>query len=170
MAHNSWNNDEINLIKENYKTMSDEELHKIIPRHSVSSIITKRKDIGLKRPSGNKKYTFDDVLKIINERGYKLLSTKLDFNNAGSILKYICPKHDNYIQETTLGRLLEGKGYMYCGRERTINNKILTTDQCISLCQKKGFKFVENKIINNKTVIFFICPKHECVGVQQMTY
>lgn len=67
----------------------------------------------------NKKYTYDDYYKEATKRGFKLVSKEEDYKNTSSLMKYICPKHqDKGIQQTTLGRLLEGKGCYYCGIEK----------------------------------------------------
>ena len=171
MAHNKWYEYEIEIIISNYEKMSDEELHKLIPNHSVSSIATKRKDIGLIRPVWNKKYLFSDVQNEMTKRHYILVSQEYDFKNASSKIKYICPIHSlRGIQKTTLGHLLEGKGCIYCGYEKTALAETKTSDECQLLCQQRNFEFIENKIINNHTFIFFICKRHTEVGIQKMTY
>lgn len=170
MTHNKWYDNEIKTIYENYKTMSDSELHSIIPHHSESSIATKRKEIGLTRPVWNKKYSFDDVIMEMDKRKYKIISDKSDFNNAGSSIKYICPIHNDCVQETNLGHLLEGKGCIYCGYIKTGKSEALSREVCIDMCNLRGFEFVDNKIISNKTHILFICSRHRTAGVQKMTY
>lgn len=170
MVHNKWLIEEMNIIRKNYKEMSDEELHNLIPNHSVCSISTKRKDMGLKRPVWNKKYSFEDFKKELEKRNYILLSNESDFQNTSSIMKYKCLLHMQDIQETTLGRLLEGKGCMYCGRERTRIAEIIPEKKCMELCKKRGFIYVDSKVINKCTTIFFICPKHKNSGIQKMTY
>lgn len=170
MKRNKWSDDEINIIKKNYKNLSDEELHKLIPRHPLSSISTKRKDMGLTRPVWNKKYSFVDLKNEMDKKSYALLSSEADFSNAGSIIKYRCPKHPQCVQETTLGRLLEGKGCMYCGRERTRDAELISTERCRKICNERGFIFVDNYVVGRCMNVFFICPKHKNIGVQRMTY
>lgn len=170
MAHNKWHDNEVQIIVENYETMSDNELHKLIQHHSISSIATKRKDIGLTRPVWNKKYSFDDVVAEMEKRNYEILSDKSDFSNAGSIIKYVCPDHNDCVQETTLGRLLEGKGCIHCGYIKTGAAEALSKEACKDICYSRGFEFVDNKIISNKTYVFFICNRHKNAGVQKMTY
>lgn len=170
MAHNKWYNNEVQIIVKNYETMSDSELHELIPYHSVSSIATKRKDIGLTRPVWNKKYSFDDVVVEMGKRNYKILSDKSEFCNAGSLIKYICPIHNNCIQETTLGRLLEGKGCIHCGYIKTGVAEAISRNVCRDICDSRGFEFVDNKVISNKTYIFFMCNRHKTAGIQKMTY
>lgn len=169
-VRNKWLDDEINLIYSNYKNMNDEELHKIIPNHSVSSIATKRKDLHLTKPQGGKKYTYNDVILEMNKRGYILLSRENDFKNASSILKYRCPYHNKCIQETTLGRLLEGKGCIYCGREKTIKSRTTNKEQCIDLCNECNLEYVDHKILYGKTYVYYICPNHIDVGIQKASF
>lgn len=108
------------MLKANYQELSDEEMTRLIPRHSKTSIESKRKSLHLKK-IGNKKYSFEDVKSIMNKKDYILISDETDFHNAASKIKYICKKHEEKgVQLTTLGHLLEGKGCYYCGRENAI--------------------------------------------------
>ena len=54
IIHNNWNDDEIKMLKANYQELSDEEMTRLIPRHSKTSIESKRKSLHLKK-IGNKK-------------------------------------------------------------------------------------------------------------------
>lgn len=68
-THNQWTKEEIQIIKDNYTTYNDEELVKLIPRHSLSSIATKRKRMGLDRKELNKKYRFEDFKALAESKG-----------------------------------------------------------------------------------------------------
>lgn len=67
IIHNNWNDDEIKILKVNYQELSDEEMTRLIPRHSKTSIESKRKSLHLKK-IGNKKYSFEDVKSIMNKK------------------------------------------------------------------------------------------------------
>lgn len=169
-----WTEDELLIIKENYQNMNDEELSLLIPNHSVCSIATKRKRMGLTK--SNAKYSYADVVKLMKQKGYQLISSESEYKDAGSKMKYICPKHkDKGALETTLGHLLEGKGCIYCGRDITISarTKDIDIDECISLCKKNNFQFIKayrKEVENNRTkpVVDFICNNHLDKGIQTM--
>ena len=175
MSHNKWTDEEKQIIKDNYQFYSDKELTQFLPRHSESSITTMRKDMSLYR-KGNVKYTFDDFEKYINDKGYILISSPNEYKNAGTIMKYICSIHqDMGIQETTLGRLLEGKGCKYCGIEKfSLKRRIKKEDveqEDRLLCEEYDFTYVNTtrkEYKNGKTVsaVEFICNKHKELGVQ----
>ena len=178
---NIWTEEEINILKNNYKTMYDKDLAKLIPNHSLSSIATKRKDLGLHHDNPfRKKYTFSDVVNEIQKRGYELISDSSEYVNAAEqTIRYICPKHrDVGIQYTSLGHLKEGKGCWHCGLERTVNSK--TKDlhdfesSAKSMCDQCDFEYIGVDRLNingkNKVCIKFICNKHRAIGVQHMTY
>ena len=123
-----------------------------------------------------KKYTFDDFYREAKKRGFELISGEEDYQNASSLMKYICPKHqDKGIQQTTLGRLLEGKECYYCGVEKTASKRRKpieqeTIDEIKELCCERDFEFV--KIAReqmggvNKICVYFVCNKHKDKGVQ----
>jgi len=67
IIHNNWNDDEIKMLKANYQELSDEEMTRLIPRHSKTSIESKRKSLHLKK-IGNKKYSFEDVKKYYEQK------------------------------------------------------------------------------------------------------
>lgn len=166
-----WTDIEQQIIKNNYKKMSDEELHKLIPLHSICSIECKRRSMGLIRENGNKKYSFQDVINEIHKRECTLVSGERDFQNASSKIKYICKRHiDKGIQNTTLGHLLEGKGCLYCGRKiASMKRKIdfdKTNDK--TLAESKGFIYVDTVRMHGKIYISFICAKHQDLGIQYM--
>ena len=58
--HNKWLEEEIQIIRDNYRDCTDEELQKLIPRHTVSSIACKRKRMKLNVKYKMKKYGFND--------------------------------------------------------------------------------------------------------------
>lgn len=179
MAHNKWLESEKEFVRNNYKTMSDEEMHKYLINHSVCSIATWRKRNGcyIDNPY-HKKYTFQDVLSYMNDYGYEVISSETEYQNAGSPIRYRCNIHNDIIQTTTLGHLIEGKKCRYCGINSAANKRYVDLaeykqkdkERCVEL----GFEYVDtirestSKNIS-KLYVTFICPNHVGVGVQKMT-
>lgn len=124
----------------------------------------------------NKKYTYDDFYKRASAKGFEIISSKEEFKNTTTLMKYICPQHkDKGIQQTTLGRLLEGKGCYYCGLEKTRISKIKKIskdmiEEVKVLCEEKNFEFVSiDRIVKDnksKICVSFICNNHRDKGVQ----
>jgi len=123
-----------------------------------------------------KKHYFEEVIEICKARNYFLLSSKEDYKNCSSEMQYVCSKHkEKGIMITTLGRLLEGKGCYYCGRERTIASRKVSIDHEGDrlLSESKDFTYINTrreiqKDSSSKIVIDFICNKHEELGLQTM--
>lgn len=170
ITHNKWKESEIEIIKQYYTIYDDKELTKLIPRHSETSIATKRKDLGFNRKSLNKKYSFADFKRLAESKGYSVISDETEYKNAGTILKYICPIHG--IQETTLGRLLEGKGCNKCGYITTSNKRRqpFNEEQNKQLCLNNDCEYIKTKRVKQENVnvicVDFICNKHSEYGVQ----
>ena len=177
---NLWTDEEVDFLVQNYIQMSDKKLSVSLSQHSQKSIQSKRFSLGLKRPAWNKKYSYSDFERMMDEKGYEIVSPKEDYQNAGSIMSYYCPKHkDKGLQTITLGRLKEGKGCTYCGRERTIEarTKFITDDMkknIFDLCAKRDFEFIsitrDNDMGKNIINVSFICNTHRTYGVQKVTY
>lgn len=168
---NKWINEEIEIVKNNYITMTDEELHALIPNHSVSGIATKRKQIGCVR-SRYRKYTFSDVISEFSKReDYVLLSSENEFRNCNSKIRYICKNHiDKGVQQITLNHLQNGEGCYYCGVKNTASKRMIVLDKTADeeLCKSKNFEYIDTIRKNGKIVILFICNNHRELGKQEM--
>lgn len=171
---NKWTKEELDFIKDNYKNMNDNELSSYITNHTPDSIAVKRRRLGLVKPK--LKHSFNDVLLAFQKTNYILLSDESDFKDmAANTLRYICPKHkDKGVQTISLGHLESGRGCYWCGREVTENAHKNALDDCKIkedkiLCERKGFKYIDSKMIDGKANIGFICPNHSKVGIQYMT-
>lgn len=117
------------------------------------------------------KYTYEDVLKSFEERGYTLLTTKDEYKSVTQKLQYICNKHkDKGVLEISYSKLMNGRGCTYCGRERTVaaRTKPFDYNEAVELCKKYDFEFVDIKRENSVIYIYFICNKHRDLGVQKM--
>lgn len=167
-----WTSEEIQIIQDNYKYMSDEELHNLIPLHSKTSIESKRKDIGLIRPKF-KKYSFDDVLlEFSKKENYILLSTRDEYKDCNSKMRYICNKHkDKGEQRISLNHIQSGRGCYYCGLESTASKRKIEFDKKSDrkLCESKNFEYIDTIRENGKITIVFICNNHRDLGEQHMT-
>ena len=117
------------------------------------------------------KYTYEDVLKSFEERGYTLLTTKDEYKSVTQKLQYMCNKHkDKGVLEISYSKLINGRGCTYCGRERTVvaRTKPFNYNEAIELCLSLDFEFVDIKRENGIIYIYFICNKHRDLGVQKM--
>ncbi len=173
---NKWTDDEIKFIKDNYHIMTDEELSKHIINHSLSSIISKRKDCGYKR-IGNKKYSYEDVKRIMKLHNYVLLTPEPIPFNCSMYIDYICPVHGQQtIQASHLIR--DGQGCPECGKISSVSNRrIDIQDREIQenhkkICEKLNLIYVNTirKPTKNsnqyRIFVEFICKKHKNEGIQ----
>lgn len=167
-----WTNEEIDIIKNNYKNMSDEELMTLLPNRTLSSIECKRKKMGLLRPI-MKKYSFADVINEFSKiDDYILLSDETEYKDCNSKMRYLCKKHtDKGEQSITLNHIMTGRGCYYCGRERTAKAREIELDKSydVELCKEKDFEYIDTIRENGKITIVFICNKHKELGEQHMT-
>lgn len=175
-----WTESERNYIEDNYLNMSDEEISKKLDGRTPKAVRSERQKMNLYRPkvkkSANKgireKATWETAIEMMEKRGYSLLSDSSEFKNGSSKLRYLCPKHvDKGELAISYSHLKEGKGCPYCGRERTALSKVSTVspEDDRKLCEQKGFTYVKTEKIKGRYYIFFICKKHEILGIQKMT-
>lgn len=119
------------------------------------------------------KYTYMEVRKEFEDKGYILISTESDYKNVNSKLQYVCKKHkDKGIQYTDFTHLHHhGKGCKYCGREKSgLSRRVeINYEEHKKLAESKGFTYITTRRDNGKQVIDFICNNHKELGVQTMT-
>ena len=176
-----WTEEENDFIKNNYLNMSDKEMSEHLEGRTEKAVKEERKKLKLFRPKtrgqivnkSKHKITFKDVEEIFKEKeDYILLSTKEEYKNQASKIRYLCKKHlDKGELTITYGHLKEGKGCYYCGRERTAASRVskVTNEEDRKLCETKGFEYVKTeKLDDGYYYIFFICNKHREFGVQKM--
>ena len=166
---NRWTEEEDRIIFENYKNMSDRELATLLPKRNKTTIYSRRKTLGLIKPS--KKYTYQDVVVEMKKRNYILLSTEDEYQNSTSKMRYICKKHeDKGEQVIDLSHLLQNRGCYYCGRERTIKAKTINLDKekDKKIVESKGLIYIDTYRRDGKIYIKYKCPKHIELGVQEM--
>lgn len=166
-----WTIEEIEIIKNNYESMTDEELQRLLPNRTETSIACKRKDIGLIRPR-YKKYSFENVINAFSDKNeYVLLSTKEEFVDCNSKMRYICKKHASKGEQAiSLSHLLSNRGCYYCGLETTASKRRIDLDKEYDkkLCESKNFEYVDTIRKNGKITIVFICKNHYELGEQHM--
>ena len=166
---NRWTEEEDKIIIDNYKNMSDRELTILLPGRNKNTIYSRRKKLGLIKPS--KKYTYQDVVSEMKKRNYILLSTEDEYQNCTSKMRYICQRHeDKGEQVIDLSHLLQNRGCYYCGRERTIDAKTIDLDKekDKQIVEDKGLIYIDTYRRDGKIYIKYKCPKHIEFGVQEM--
>ena len=172
MARNTWLQEELDFIRENYLKMSDRELSEYFGTHTETSVATKRKRMKLIR--SKRKYNFQDVIDEFKKTDYILLSTEEEYIDAATnSLRYLCPRHlDKGELTISLGHLQSGRGCYYCGREVTEKCHIIdpnvNENECRKMCEKKGFVYIGNYKEDGRIYIQYICCKHQEAGIQVM--
>lgn len=112
------------------------------------------------------KYSFEEVKKMFEERGYTLLSTEDEYKSVNSKLRYLCPIHGEKV--ITFAHLKEGKGCYECGLVKNGKKRQLSEDECRKVCEDKGFIFKGTYIKNKKRFVDLICPHHIEKGIQSV--
>lgn len=172
---NLWTDEEIDVIKNNYQTLTDKQISGLLQNRSPSSVKSKRQELGFEKDKVHRKYSFDDVIKEFDKTDYILLSSPNEYINAAeNTLRYLCPKHlDKGEMSISLGHLLDGRGCYYCGRERTDEKRKLPDDimnkQCETLCSSKGFIYNGFQRKDGKIYILYECSHHLEAGIQCMS-
>ena len=156
-----WTKEEIDIIENNWETMSDEEMTSLLPSRSKCAIECKRKKLGFIRPQ-YKIHTFQEVLDEFAKREFlTLLSDESEYNDCHSKMRYVCQKHKDKGEQTiTLGHLLEEKGCIYCGCEKLSNQSYLSKDFVQSEISKINphVKIIEYKGATQQSKCY--CTKH----------
>lgn len=160
-----WTKQELNFIKDNWKTMSDNEMALKLNR-TFRAIKAKRSELGFLRKEYGTKHNIEEVKKIFNKKEYILLSDK--YKNNHEKLNYICLKHkDKGVQQITLSSIIHsGCGCYYCGLEKSSKSKMHPDSYYIEWCNQNNFTYVDRIIKNHQTYIGFYCNKHKDMGIQ----
>lgn len=115
------------------------------------------------------KYTYEYIKKLMDDKGYELLSTELCKSDGK--MDYICPKHrDKGVQHISIYHIVDGRGCFYCGRERTNAGRMakINKEEDKLLCESRGFEYVDTVVEDYIVWIYMICHKHRYVGVQRV--
>lgn len=113
---------------------------------------------GLERTKNKLKHEFEYVKKKFDERNYLLLEN--DYINSQTKMRYICLKHDKYVQEITFNRLIRGGGCKYCFKEKVGNIKRHSIEVVKNIFSNKGLILLGDNYTNNETKMKYICLKH----------
>lgn len=112
-----------------------------------------------------KEYSYSEVKEIFDKKGYTLIDQT--YKNYTTKMKYICKKHsDKGIQEIKFCDLLRDRGCYYCGRERTMQNKVFNSEHWKNECRKHNFTYVSHYHENGYTYVNYICNVHKDKGIQ----
>ena len=173
MAKKLWTDEEMQILKDNCETKSDEELNKLLPRHSLNGISYKRRQMGVKRKRGVA-YTFEEIAFLVGERGYELLSDSTEYIDTQSKIRFNCPKHGE--QSIRVNHFLDGKGCGRCGNEESGLKRRKRDADLIDLykshCEEHNLTFIgmRREYVNNhgRLWIKYICNIHKSAGVKEV--
>ena len=87
--------------------------------------------------------------------------SKVDYKNCETKVMLICPKHREFFISPI--KHLKGQGCFYCGREKTINNKLSNTNAFISKAKQIHNNFYDYRNVNyikSSLKVKIICPIH----------
>lgn len=164
LSHNYWTEEEKQYLKDNYTLLTDEEMSATLLVHTKESVATMRRKLGLIRNAP--KYNYDDVSKIVSDRGYELISVDSEVISGKTIVAFKCSCHG----EKTLqfSRFVSGRGCNECNAKYT--HKRVSEERDIQDCKDKNLIYVETKSqVIGKTsyvMVSFICNNHAEKGVQ----
>lgn len=169
MMRKSWTEEEIQFVIDNYQSMTDDDIGKVL-NCSKSTVERIRRNNGLIKRT-HVLHNFEEVKQICSEREYTLLTEEHEYIDVKSPIKYICSKHsDKGIQTGCLGNFLTGRGCWYCGRERVgmSHRKDISEDELKKMCEEKDFTYIDKYREKGELRIKFICNKHKLFGVQSV--
>lgn len=108
------------------------------------------------------KFTYNSVKQIIENEGYKLLST--EYINSGSKIDLLCPKNHSY--QVTLNNFISKKH-----RCKNCSNKsIHTIDSIKELLEKEGYTLTTTKYQNMHQKLEMVCPKGHIYATSLTNY
>lgn len=99
------------------------------------------------------KYSYEEVKKVFDERGYELLEK--EFINSYTPLKYRCIKHPSEEQKISFILLLRDAGCQYCS-----GNKTHTYEDVKNIFNSRGYELLEKEYKNNHVRIKYVCSYH----------
>lgn len=114
---------------------------------------------GYKKPP-----TQDEVAKIFEDRGYKLID---EYENSNKPMRYVCPKHPDKDTSISLCNLKSGQGCWYCGVERRTQKNRIDISTVKNAFDEVGYKLVSDVYKNKDTKLDYLCPHH---GLQSIRY
>lgn len=110
-------------------------------------------------------YTYDYVKNEFVKRNYELISK--EYKNVHTDLEYFCNKHKNKgILKIKFSNFIKGRGCPYCMYENGNPPQYLPEDIVQEETEKLGYIYKGMFKENSRTIVKFICPKHEEKGIQ----
>ncbi len=116
---------------------------------------------GYDKASINSRLDFNNISEKFNECNYTLITTKDEYVDTHSLLKYVCPHHPDTIQE------ISAKSFLYnnarcklCAIER--NSDLMRFDFSFvkTLFTDKNYLLLDNDYINSHTLMRYVCLHH----------
>lgn len=104
------------------------------------------------------KYSFEQVKKEFEKRGYELLETEYVRNTQK--MRFRCPKHPDKETSIMFKSLLAGNGCKYCAIEKTNELNRYDYNFVKSEFDKRGYILLDKEYKNSKTPLRYICKKH----------
>lgn len=99
---------------------------------------------------GLKKYTFNEVQKIISDNGYALISGYEEYKNTHSYIKIKCNK--GHVYNTKFAVFLRGFRCPYC------SNQKIDYAGVKEYIEKEGYRLMSNSYKNNRDKLCIKCP------------
>lgn len=127
----------------------------------------------MEKIQANGRIDFSIVKEAFKKAGYELISTKDDYKNASSLLKYICPNHIlEGVKKLSYHNIQQGKGCNLCGIESRSNKRRLSGDFVYSEFINKGYEpqFKPNEYKNAIILLPYICSNHREEGIKYISY
>lgn len=116
--------------------------------------------------SESQRINFEIVEKAFKDRKYTLLSTKEDYKNRHSKLKYICPHHKDIIQEISWGNFRNGHGCRFCGCKNSEGERLIRDylkNNLINFEEQKRFSDLRNPKTNYQLPYDFYIPETKTI-------
>lgn len=102
---------------------------------------------------------YEDVLRDIDELGYKILTTEKEYVNSDTRIRYICPIHGE--KEMRASNLHAGKKCPECGRISARKIFAFSSDEVYSKVDKLGGKLLNKDDYINQDIknLKILCPR-----------
>ena len=114
-----------------------------------------------------KRYYYEDVVSLFKDTDLELLSTKDEFQNVLSKIRFKCKEHGE--QSVSFSKMLDGRRCPVCGARKCHENKRIPIDDELyrSMCERKDLQYIRAYQKNGRIWIEYICPHHSEFGVQK---
>lgn len=102
---------------------------------------------------------YEDILNDVDSSGYILLTTKNEYKNGNTMIRYVCPKHGE--QKMKAANFHNGKRCRYCYFESAHDKYSFTPDEVYKKVLNLGGELLnkEDYINQDKKNLKIICPR-----------